>query len=94
MTVPEASVAVELERLRGTIETRFAQAQGSLNVLVVQSDRNAADLETLKQETRRELDELSTEVEALKKNRWPLASVTALTAVVGMVAGVLALFLQ
>ncbi|QQM45020.1 hypothetical protein [Streptomyces liliifuscus] len=81
MTVPEASVAVELERLRGTMSTGFAEVKGSLAVLVERSDRNERDLAQLREETDKELGELRTEVEALKKSRWPLPSVAAVTAV-------------
>ncbi|WP_405994948.1 hypothetical protein [Streptomyces sp. NBC_00986] len=93
MTVPEASatVAVELERLRGTVSTGFAEVKGSLSVLVERSDRNERDLQQLRQDTEKDLSELRADVEALKKNRWPLATVGALTGIIGAAAGVLAL---
>ncbi|MFG2699522.1 hypothetical protein [Streptomyces sp. NPDC048386] len=81
MTVPEASVAVELERLRGTVATGFARVEGSLAVLVERSDRNE-----------REIDDLRKDVEALKKNRWPAAAVGMLTGATGAATGLLALF--
>ncbi|MGW3417069.1 hypothetical protein [Streptomyces phaeochromogenes] len=81
MTVPEASVAVELERLRGTMSTGFAEVKGSLTVLVERSDRNEQDLKQLRNDTEKDVSELRTEVEALKKSRWPLPSVAAVTAV-------------
>lgn len=91
MTVPEASVAVELERLRGTVATGFAEVKGSLAVLVERSDRNERDLVQLRSETRQEIDELRAEVEGLKKNRWPAAAVGMLTGVVGAGTGLIAL---
>jgi hypothetical protein len=91
MTVPEASVAVELERLRGTVATGFAEVKGSLSVLVERSTRHERDLQQLKEETRQELDDLRGELEALKRNRWPLPALGALTSVAAVVVSVLAL---
>lgn len=81
MSVPEASVAVELERLRGTMQTGFARVEGSLAVLVERSDRTERDLAQLRDDTEKDVAELRAEVEALKKSRWPLPSVAAVTAV-------------
>ncbi|MET9088154.1 hypothetical protein ABZX77_40795 [Streptomyces sp. NPDC004237] len=94
MTVPEASVAVELERLRGTVQTGFARVEGSLAVLVERSDRNERDLVQLRTDTVKELDELRRDVEALKKNRWPLPAIGALSGLAGAVAGAVALFVH
>ncbi|MFK0155363.1 hypothetical protein ACIQVK_25220 [Streptomyces sp. NPDC090493] len=94
MTVPEASVAVELERLRGTVQTGFARVEGSLAVLVERSDRNERDLVQLRTDTAKELDELRRDVEALKKSRWPLPAIGALSGVAGAVAGAVALFVR
>ncbi|MEU0199124.1 MULTISPECIES: hypothetical protein [unclassified Streptomyces] len=91
MTVPEASVAVELERLRGTVATGFAEVKGSLAVLVERSARHEQDLEQLRQDTEKDIDALRTEVEALKKNRWPLPAVGALAGVAGAATGVISL---
>ncbi|MEU6376827.1 hypothetical protein [Streptomyces sp. NPDC046909] len=91
MTVPEASVAVELERLRGTVATGFAEVKGSLAVLVERSTRTERDVAQLREDTDKELTELRTEVEALKRNRWPLAAVGALTGVAGAATGVISL---
>jgi hypothetical protein len=94
MTVPEASVAVELERLRGTVSTGFAEVKGSLSVLVERSDRAERDLKQLRQDTEKDLGELRADVEALKRNRWPLPAIGALTGVAGAVAGLLALLIR
>lgn len=92
MTVPEASVAVELERLRGTVATGFAEVKGSLAVLVERSTRTERDLLALREDTEQELNELRAEVEALKRNRWPLPALGALAGVVGTATAVIALF--
>lgn len=84
MTVPEASVAVELERLRGTMQTGFAEVKGSLAVLVERSDRTERDVAQLREDTERDFSGLRAEVEALKKSRWPLPSVAAVTAMIAL----------
>ncbi|MET7679406.1 hypothetical protein [Streptomyces sp. NPDC005423] len=94
MTVPEASVAVELERLRGTVATGFAEVKGSLSVLVERSDRNEQDVKQLRQDTEKDIGEIRHDVEALKRNRWPLPAIGALTGIAGAVAGILALFIR
>ncbi|MCD7440223.1 hypothetical protein K4B79_18590 [Streptomyces lincolnensis] len=94
MTVPEASVAVELERLRGTVATGFAEVKGSLSVLVERSARNEQDLKQLREDTEKDVDELRAEVEALKRSRWPLPAVGALTGVAGAATGVISLLVR
>ncbi|CCK30377.1 hypothetical protein BN159_5998 [Streptomyces davaonensis JCM 4913] len=84
MTVPEASVAIELERLRGTVATGFAEVEGSLAVLVERSARTERDVAQLREDTEKDLDDLRAEVETLKKNRWPLPAVAALTGTGGL----------
>ncbi|MBP5890656.1 hypothetical protein [Streptomyces scabiei] len=68
MTMPEATVAVELERLRGTVETGFARTDGQLALLVQRGDQ-----------TDRKIDDHETRLDALERNRWPLPSLAALT---------------
>ncbi|MFE7273051.1 hypothetical protein [Streptomyces sp. NPDC057623] len=94
MTVPEASVAVELERLRGTVATGFAEVKGSLAVLVERSARNERDVAQLRADTENDIGELRAEVEALKKNRWPLPAVGVLTGVAGAATGVISLLIR
>ena len=94
MTVPEASVAVELERLRGTVATGFAEVKGSLTVLVERSARNEQDLQQLREDTGKDIDALRQDVEALKRNRWPIAAVGALTGAAGAATGAIALFIR
>ncbi|MFD8995658.1 hypothetical protein [Streptomyces abikoensis] len=69
-----AAVAVELERLRGTMEAGFARVDGSLALLVQRSDQ-----------TDKQLADHEARLDALERARWPLASVAALTAVGGVV---------
>ncbi|MFE7402113.1 hypothetical protein [Streptomyces sp. NPDC057557] len=90
---PEAqAVAVQLERLRGTVTTGFAEVKGSLAVLVERSTRTEQDLVRLRNETQRSLDALGAEVDALKARRWPLGMVGAMAGVVGAATGAIALF--
>ncbi|MFB6872307.1 hypothetical protein [Streptomyces sp. NPDC056323] len=86
------AIAVELERLRGTVTTGFAEVKGSLAVLVERSTRNEQDLARLRTETQRSLDALEDDVEALKARRWPLGMVGAVAGVVGAATGAVALF--
>ncbi|MGE9695908.1 hypothetical protein [Streptomyces sp. CH6] len=77
MTIPTpsdpAAVAVELEKLRGTMETGFARVDGSLALLVQRGDQ-----------TDRQLADHEQRLDALERNRWPLPSLAALVAVCGL----------
>ncbi|MFE6225493.1 hypothetical protein [Streptomyces sp. NPDC057854] len=73
MTPAESGqVLLELERLRGTLDAGFARVDGSLALLVQRSDQ-----------TDKQLADHEARLDALEKNRWPLASIAALTAVAG-----------
>ncbi|MFD7236999.1 hypothetical protein ACFWAT_17055 [Streptomyces syringium] len=73
MTDPTpGDVALELERLRATVETGFARLDGALALLVQRSDQ----LDTRLADHEQRLD-------ALERSRWPLPSVLALVAVLG-----------
>ncbi|MFI9200149.1 hypothetical protein [Streptomyces sp. NPDC053048] len=78
MTVPEPSVAVELERLRGSVDTGFARLEGRLDVLLQRTSAAESDIAELEQR-----------IAALERARWPLPS---LAAVVGMAALLLSLY--
>ncbi|MDX2539784.1 hypothetical protein PV437_42525 [Streptomyces scabiei] len=80
MTVPEASVAVELERLRGTVETGFARVDGQLALLVQRGDQ-----------TDRKIDDHETRLDALERNRWPLPTISVLCGVAGAATGLVSL---
>ncbi|MCZ9348108.1 hypothetical protein NGM37_61625 [Streptomyces sp. TRM76130] len=69
MSDDQATVAVELERLRGTVEAGFARADGSLALLVQRSDQ-----------TDKQLADHEQRLDALERSRWPLASIGVLAA--------------
>ncbi|MEI5098987.1 hypothetical protein RB200_10550 [Streptomyces sp. PmtG] len=81
MTIPTpsdpATVAVELEKLRGTMAEGFARVDGSLALLVQRSEQ-----------TDRALDDLDSRVEALERGRWPLPSVAAVVGALGLALSV------
>lgn len=69
MTPPEsASVALELERLRGAVDTGFATLNGRLDTTLQRTGQVEKDVA-----------ELRVDVEMLKRSRWPLAAVATLT---------------
>jgi hypothetical protein len=68
-----AAVAVELEKLRGTMETGFARVDGSLALLVQRGDQ-----------TDRQLADHEHRLDALERTRWPLPSLAALVALAGL----------
>lgn len=90
---PTTNLAVELANLRGEINTGLSEIKGTLGVLVERTNRTDADLAKLRTEVEKEIDELRAEVNELKRGRWPLAQIGALTAVAGVVAAAIALFL-
>ncbi len=78
MTPTESGqVALELERMRGTMEAGFARVDGSLALLVQRSDQ-----------TDKQLADHEARLDALEKSRWPVASIAALTATAGVLLGV------
>ncbi|WP_326796442.1 hypothetical protein OG946_13985 [Streptomyces sp. NBC_01808] len=82
MTSPEQqAIAVELERLRGITEAGFARLHGRLDVVLQRTDRAEQDVRRLREDFDQDLAELRAEVEALKRGRWPLPAVGALTGV-------------
>ncbi|MFD7994558.1 hypothetical protein [Streptomyces mexicanus] len=81
MTIPTpsdpAAVAVELEKLRGTMETGFARVDGSLALLVQRGDQ-----------TDRAIADHEQRLDALERNRWPVPAIAALTGVGALVVSV------
>ncbi|WP_326678502.1 hypothetical protein [Streptomyces sp. NBC_01237] len=77
MTIPTpsdpAAVAVELEKLRGTMETGFATVNGSLALVAQRGDQ-----------TDRALEDHEKRLDALERARWPLPSLAALVGVVSL----------
>lgn len=79
MAQPPDSIAIELERLRGTCAEGFARINGQLNVLVERSERTEKDIE-----------QLSERVTALEQARWiALGAGTVLGIASGVVSNVL-----
>ncbi|MGA5509360.1 hypothetical protein [Streptomyces umbrinus] len=74
---PTESVAVELEKLRGTMAEGFARVDGALALLVQRGDQ-----------TDRQLADHDQRLDNLERSRWPLPSVAALIAVVGLTLSV------
>ncbi|MYV48230.1 hypothetical protein [Streptomyces sp. SID2888] len=74
MTAPTphdpAAVALELERLRRSVEVGFEKQAGSLALLVQRAGQ-----------TDRAVDDLDSRVTSLERARWPLPSIAALTGV-------------
>ncbi|MER7485261.1 hypothetical protein ABTY20_04895 [Streptomyces sp. NPDC126497] len=68
-----ASVALELERLRTSVETGFARVDGSLALLVQRGDQ-----------TDRQLADHEMRLDELERARWPLTGVATLTALAGL----------
>ncbi|MFJ8054969.1 hypothetical protein [Streptomyces sp. NPDC096142] len=77
MTSPETTVAVELERLRGTVEAGFARVDGQLALLVQRGDQ-----------TDKTLDDHERRLDAIERNRWPLPALGALTGAGALVVAV------
>ncbi|MFI8817449.1 MULTISPECIES: hypothetical protein [unclassified Streptomyces] len=77
MTIPTpsdpAAVAVELEKLRGTMETGFATVNGSLALVAQRTDQ-----------TDRQIADHEKRLDALERARWPLPSLAALVGVVSL----------
>ncbi|MGK5640159.1 hypothetical protein ACSNOK_17870 [Streptomyces sp. URMC 126] len=76
-SAPHADVALELERLRGTMEAGFARVDGALALVVQRNDQ-----------TDRLLADHEARLDALERSRWPLASVAALVGIAGVVVAV------
>jgi hypothetical protein len=82
VTTPESrDVALELERLRGTVEAGFARVDGQLALLVQRGDQ-----------TDKRLDDHERRLDAIEKTRWPLSTIGILAGVAGAATGAAALF--
>lgn len=67
---PEQGVALELERLRRSVDVGFATTRGDLALLLQRADQ-----------TDKTLDEHERRLDAIERTRWPLPSLAALTSV-------------
>ncbi|MEV0280445.1 hypothetical protein AB0I22_29205 [Streptomyces sp. NPDC050610] len=74
-------VALELERLRRSVEVGFAKTDGALALLVQRSDQ-----------TDERLSDHEQRLDALERGRWPLPTVAVLTGVAGAAIAMIALF--
>ncbi|WP_431980608.1 hypothetical protein [Streptomyces qinglanensis] len=93
-----AAVALELERIRRTIEVGFTRTDGALALLVQRHDQteqhlaeqgrrlddhdNRLDIVERGETERQKRDE--SRLDALERSRWPLPSVAALVGVCGL----------
>ncbi|GAA3770592.1 hypothetical protein [Streptomyces chiangmaiensis] len=69
MTAPEAEgVALELERLRRSVDVGFATTRGDLALLLQRADQ-----------TDKTLGDHEDRLDALERTRWPLPSLAAVT---------------
>ncbi|GGP56107.1 hypothetical protein [Streptomyces abikoensis] len=73
----QAAVAVELERLRGSVDTGFATLNGKLEVALQRTTALESDIAALNQR-----------VSTLEKGRWPLPSLAALVGLIGLLVSV------
>ncbi|MCX4590432.1 hypothetical protein OG819_11870 [Streptomyces sp. NBC_01549] len=67
-TTEAESVALELERLRRSVDVGFATTRGDLALLLQRADQ-----------TDKTLDEHESHLDALERTRWPLPSLAAAT---------------
>lgn len=72
-TPDDTGVALELERLRAVVEVGMTRIDGSLALLVQRSDQ-----------TDKQIADHESRLDALERGRWPLPSLAALVAVVGV----------
>ncbi|APD18775.1 hypothetical protein ACIQFU_28060 [Streptomyces sp. NPDC093065] len=93
-----AAVALELERIRRTIEVGFTRTDGALALLVQRHDQtdeaikeharrlddHDARLDTLERGETERQKRNDTRLADLERSRWPLPSVAALVALVGL----------
>ncbi|MEV8395907.1 MULTISPECIES: hypothetical protein [unclassified Streptomyces] len=82
MTPQESTqVAVELERLRGTVAEGFATLNGRLDTTLQRTGQVEKDVEGLE-----------TRVAALERARWPLPTIGVLAGVAGTAVSLIALY--
>ncbi|MEU6389801.1 hypothetical protein [Streptomyces sp. NPDC046939] len=73
----QAGVAVELERLRRSVDVGFATTRGDLALLLQRADQ-----------TDKTLGEHEERLDALERTRWPLPSLAALTSCAALAVAV------
>lgn len=78
MTIPDqAGVVVELERLRGAVDTGFATLNGRLDVALQRTTTAESDIADLERR-----------IAALERGRWPLPSLAAVVALAGLLVSI------
>ncbi|MEV7235368.1 hypothetical protein AB0N06_15715 [Streptomyces sp. NPDC051020] len=73
----DGTVAVELERLRRSVDVGFATTRGDLALLLQRADQ-----------TDKTLGEHEERLDALERTRWPLPSLAALTSCAALAVAV------
>ncbi|MFJ9176749.1 hypothetical protein [Streptomyces sp. NPDC102360] len=73
----QVDVALELERLRRSVDVGFAATQGNLALVLQRADQ-----------TDKTLGEHEDRIDALERSRWPLPSLAALTSCAALVIAV------
>ncbi|MDJ1136204.1 hypothetical protein [Streptomyces iconiensis] len=73
MTEPRTEVAIELERLRASVDVGLARVDGSLALLVQRSEQ-----------TDQRLTDAEQRLATLERSRWPLPAMAVLVAVSGL----------
>ncbi|MFE1958711.1 hypothetical protein [Streptomyces sp. NPDC059479] len=94
MPSPDSALAAELAHLRGDFGNfgrDFGEIKTSCAVLVERSTRTEQDVRDLRADVDTEINSLRSELEDLKRNRWPWASIGVLARVAGAATGVIAL---
>lgn len=85
VTPPESTqVAVELERIRGTLNEGFATLNGRLDMSLQRTTQLESDLKDLTTRTDRDVTGLDQRIDALERARWPLPSLAALVGLAGL----------
>ncbi|WP_338698641.1 hypothetical protein V2W30_20925 [Streptomyces sp. Q6] len=75
--IEQAGVALELERLRRSVDVGFATTQGNLALLLQRADQ-----------TDKTLDEHEARLDSLERARWPLPSLAAITSCAALAVAV------
>lgn len=92
-TPPE--VAVELERIRSTVQVGFAEQAGRLDLLIQRANQTDATTAALKAEIAKVDERVTTEIgkvderlTPVERKQWPVPTVAAVAAVVAAVAAI------
>lgn len=82
---PAVSVALELAEIRRSLDVGFARTDGQLNLLIQRADQTDVRVAEVDKRTADEIAAVRREVEELKRNRWPLPALGALTGLAGLI---------